>query len=284
MTTTWIVLIVAPLALAALLAVCGACRWTRGSRKLHARLEAARTPVHPLRVELGEIEGAPAPVQAYLRAALTDGHPMVAGVRVRHSGTIDMGETTERWRPFSSKQRVIVQRPGFDWDARVRMMPGLVVRVHDAYVAGEGMLHAELFGLLTVADLRGTRDIAEGELIRFLAETAWYPTALLPGQGVRWDAVDARSARATLSDGPTSVTLLCTFAPDGMIERVRAEARGRMVGKEIVPTPWEGRFWNYAERDGMRIPLDGEVSWVLPEGPRPYWRGRITEIAYEFAE
>ena len=68
-------------------------------------------------------------------------------------------------------------------------MPGLVVRVHDAYAAGEGMLHAALFGLFTVADLRGTRDIAEGELIRFLAETAWYPTALLPGQGVRWDAV-----------------------------------------------------------------------------------------------
>ena len=78
MTTTWIVLIVAPLALAALIAACGACRWTRGSRKLHARLEAARTPVHPLRVELGEIEGAPAPVQAYLRQHGRDDGAMAA--------------------------------------------------------------------------------------------------------------------------------------------------------------------------------------------------------------
>jgi hypothetical protein len=30
----------------------------------------------------------------------------------------------------------------------------------------------------------------------------------------------------------------------------------------------------------MRIPLEGEVAWLLPTGERPYWRGRITEIAF----
>ena len=33
----------------------------------------------------------------------------------------------------------------------------------------------------------------------------------------------------------------------------------------------------------MRVPLDGEVTWLLPEGEEPYWRGHITEIVYEFA-
>ena len=40
--------------------------------------------------------------------------------------------------------------------------------------------------------------MAEGELMRFLAEAAWYPTALLPSQGVRWQGADERSAFATL--------------------------------------------------------------------------------------
>jgi hypothetical protein len=31
----------------------------------------------------------------------------------------------------------------------------------------------------------------------------------------------------------------------------------------------------------MRIPVRGEVEWFLPEGPLVYWRGRITEIAYD---
>jgi hypothetical protein len=55
-----------------------------------------------------------------------------------------------------------------------------------------------------------------------------------------------------------------------------------MVGGKIVPTCWEGRFWNYSERDGMHIPMEGEVAWLLRTGPKPYWRGRISDIAYEF--
>ena len=69
----------------------------------------------------------------------------------------------------------------------------------------------------------------------------------------------------------------------GLIDTVRAEVRGRAVGGEIVPTPWRGRFWNYQERGGMIVPLDAEVAWLPPEGAKPYWRGRITEISYELA-
>jgi len=74
-----------------------------------------------------------------------------------------------------------------------------------------------------------------------------------------------------------------TFHDDGPIDTVHADARARMVGGTLVPTPWQGRFWNYQERGGMRVPLDGEVAWLLPEGPKPYWRGHITDITFEFA-
>ena len=208
---------------------------------------------------------------------------MVAGVRVRHEGTFNMGETKDQWKPFTSDQKVVAQRPGFDWNGRVAMMPGLPVRVHDAYVAGEGTLHASLLGLFSVVDMRGTSDVAEGELMRFFAEAAWYPTALLPSQGVRWEAKDDHSAYATLEEGDISITMLVTFNEEDLIDTVRAQARGRAVGGEVLPTPWQGRFWNYRERGGMQVPLDGEVAWLLPEGENPYWRGHITEISYQFA-
>lgn len=120
--------------------------------------------------------------------------------------------------------------------------------------------------------------------MRFLAEAAWYPTALLPGQGVRWEAVDADQARAMLTDGPVSVTLQFRFNAEGLIDSVRAEARGRTVGKRIVPTPWQGRFWNYRKRSGMLVPLEGEVAWLTGEGALPYWRGSITDIKYQAAD
>jgi hypothetical protein len=262
----------------------GAYRWNYERQGLRARLNAARVPIRPQTVDFRELEGLPAPVQRYFRAVLEDGQPMATGVRVRYEGTFNMGETNDQWKPFTSDQKVVTQRPGFDWDARIAMMPGLPVRAHDSYVAGEGTLHASLLGLFTVADQRGTDDMAEGELMRFFAEAAWYPTALLPSQGVRWVAVDESSAHATLTDGDISITMLFTFDEQGLIETARAESRGRMVDGNGVPMPWRCRFWSYQERGGMLVPIDGEVAWLPPEGEKPYFRGRITEIYYEFAE
>lgn len=73
------------------------------------------------------------------------------------------------------------------------------------------------------------------------------------------------------------------WAEAGPIDTVRAEARGRLVGGKASTAPWQGRFWNYALRDGMRIPLEGEVAWMLPEGAKTYWRGKVTVLSYEFA-
>lgn len=262
----------------------GAYRWDAETRELRARLESARVPGRPRTVDFRELEDLPAPVQRFFRMALTEGRPLVAAVRLRHGGTFNMGEAVDQWRAFTSDQLVVARRPGFDWDGRIAMMPGLAARVHDAYIAGEGLLHASLFGLFSLAEVQGATAMAEGELMRFLAEATWYPTVLLPSQGVRWQAVDDRAALATLTDGGLSVTLQFAFNESGLIETVQAEARGRMMNGDVIPTPWKGRFWNYGERDGMRIPLDGEVAWLLPTGAKPYWRGRISEIAYEFAQ
>ena len=288
---TWIVVSVGVLvAVFAALGAIGAWRWSAATRALIDRLDAARLPPAPARYDAArELEGLPPPVQRFFRAALTDGQPIVAALRLEHRGTFNLAaEGPDRWIRFTSMQRVATRRPGFVWNARMAMGPGLAVRVHDAYVAGKGLLHPAVLGLVSLTELRGASPepggVAQGEFMRYLAEAAWYPTALLPSQGVRWAAVDEQSARATLADGAVSATLLVRFDPrTGLIDSVRAEARGRTVGKRVVMTPWEGRWSDYAERDGMRVPLGGEVAWLTPEGRRAYWRGTVTALASEFA-
>jgi len=286
----WLKWLVAAAALLALLfvavSVVGAMRWRGLTEQLNARLEAARRPPTPARFDARELVGLPAPVQRYFRAVLNDGAPIVAAARVEHAGTFNMGEAADQWKPFTSHQRVVTRSPGFVWDGKVAMLPGLPVRVHDAYVSGEGILRPAILGLFTLVDLRGSGAVAQGELMRFFAEAAWYPTALLPSQGVRWEAVDEQSARATLVDGPLSVTMIFRFDSKGLMASGRAEARGRTVGGKVILTPWEGRWSNYQMHSGMKVPMTGEVAWLLPRsqgGDKPYWRGTITALRYEIA-
>jgi len=262
----------------------GSRRWESATKEMHARLEAARLPVRRMAYSPDELIGLPAPVQKYFRAAFKDEQPIISAVHVELSGTINMSATGEKWKRFTSTQLVITQRPGFDWEGRIEMMPALTARVYDAYIAGEGILHATLFGLVSLANLRGTPEITLGELMRFLAEAAFYPTALLPSQGVQWKAVDDFSSKATLKDGETAPTLLFRFDENGLIKSARAEARGRAVAGVVIPTPWEIQWTNYERHDGMCIPTGGEVAWLLPEGPKPYFRARMTSLRYEFAQ
>ncbi len=271
------------------LRVVGTARWDELVRTHTSLLESgsvgaqSRLPA-PARFDAQELEGLPAPVQRYFRAVLTDGQPIIAATTIEMTGTINMSATAEQWKPFTSRQRVVTQKPGFLWDAKVDMFPGVSGHVEDSYIAGQGRLNAKLFGLFTVADSQGDGEIARGEFMRYFAESPWYPTALLPSQGVRWDAVDDASAHATIVDGPITLTLLFRFNDAGLIASVRAEARGAGAGQDgvMVMLPWDCGLSDYRMQDGMLIPMAGEAAWVRPEGRKTYFVGKVQKLRYEF--
>lgn len=258
----------------------GQWHWSNKTRALLERLEEARVHAPPERFDPKTLDGLPEPVARHLRRVLPAGTRLIRAADAVHEGTFNMSPTGEQWKAFTSRQRVVTRRPGFVWDGRVSVAPGIVVHVHDAYVDGEGILEPAVLGLFTIVDLRDRGEVARGELMRFLAEAAWYPTALLPDQGVQWEPIDGKSARATLVDGDVRLTMTFHFGADGLIETIRAEDRGRTVGDRIIPTPWEGRVFDYQQREGLLVPVQGEVAWLTKQGRLPYWRGTITELKY----
>ena len=284
------------------LRVVGAIRWAELIRTHTGQLESGRVddqspangglPRLPsaarldARFHVYELEGLPAPVQRYFRAVLKDGQPIIAAATIEMAGTINLSASAAQWKPFTSQQRVVTSvpgaRPGFLWNAEVDMLPGLPARVEDSYIAGQGQLTAKLLGLFTVAHAHGGGEMARGEFMRYFAEAAWYPTALLPSQGVRWQAVDDASAKATLVDGAIALTLLFRFNEAGLIASVRAESRGAGVGKDMVMLPWDCALSDYQPRDGMLIPMTGEAAWMRPDGRKAYFVGHVKKLSYAF--
>ena len=286
----WFCVALAVLAVAALgLRGIGAARWAGMIRAQTRLLQSAslgapdRLP-SPARFDARELDGLPAPVQRYFRAVLTDGQPIIASACIEMTGRMNLSAGGEQWKPFTSRQHVVTRRPGFLWDARVGLVPGVPVQVQDSYIAGQGRLLAKLLGLFTVAESRGDGEIARAEFMRYFAEAAWYPTALLPSQGVRWQAVDDACANATLVDGPIGLTLSFRFDDFGLIASVHAESRAAGLGKDghLAMRPWDCGLSRYQRQGGMLLPMAGEAAWVQPEGRRSYFVGHVRSLRHEF--
>lgn len=235
------------------------------------------------KVSFNDFDQLPVPVARYFRFALKEGQPLIRSARFKQEGEFRARRADDAWSPFEAKEYFSVRPPGLVWDASISMAPLISVRVRDAYVEGQGSMQGKILSLVPIVNQHGKAELNAGALQRYLAEAVWLPTALLPSEGITWSAIDNNSALATQTDSGTTVSLEFHFSNAGEITSVFTPGRYREVSGKYELTPWAGYFSNYEERDGMRIPAEGEVEWRMPGGRLPYWRGRIVEVAYDFA-
>lgn len=228
-----------------------------------------------------DLAGLPEPLQRFFRKVLPEGQPIIRFVELRQTGFMRLDEKNGKWLPLRARQYFSTHPPGFLWDARVRMAPLVTARVLDSYRNGAGSLRARLFNTFTVADESGTGQMAAAELVRYLAEAVWFPTALLPGPFLKWEAIDDHTARARLHDGHTEVHLTFYFNEKDEIEKATT-SRAYQVKGRFQTAPWTGYYRDYRKRNGILIPLRAKVVWTLPAGDFEYWQGQITDIRYEF--
>lgn len=259
----------------------GTVLWHRATRRAVERLRFNSDISRPGVFSPEELRELPDPVVRYFTFALTPGQPFFRRARVDQAGRFRTGDRNAPWRPFTAVEHFTVVPPGFVWDAQIRMAPLLAVRVRDGYVAGSGAVLGKLASLVTVADQHGRPELNAGALHRYLAEAVWFPTALLPRAGVVWDAVDACTASATISDRTTEVSLDFQFGAQGEIVSAYTPRRYRGVNGADVATPWRCEYRRYAPVHGVMVPLEGEVAWEVPEGRLPYWHGRVLDIEYD---
>jgi hypothetical protein len=242
-----------------------------------ARLRAASTEV-PRTFSSASLEQLPATVARYFRRALHEGQPLAVSARATQEAEFFLNGA---WRPLTATHHIATSPPAFVWDARISLAPLGSVHVRDAYLDGRGSMQATMFWVYKLADQEGTPELNAGALQRYLGEAVWLPPALLPGRGLVWTPVDDSSAIASLTDGVTTVSLKFLFDAADRIIEVSGDRYAEDDGRYQL-RPWSVRCAGHEERGGMLIPLSCEVAWLSPEGPQPYWRGRLTAIDYTF--
>lgn len=220
----------------------------------------------------------PAPAARYLRFALPEPPRGLHTVELAMEGEFRRPRT-EGFAPTAATQVIAVATPALMFAATTPVAPGVWARAYDFFAEGRMEMRAKVLSTLAVVDERETEALNRASLRRWLLESPLYPVALLPGGPVRWEAVDERRARAVVSGFGLEASLVATFRADGSLERFDAEADGDLE------TPYHGSGEHVARTDyrpvrGMMIPHGFEIARAAGGKLYPFWRGRVTRIAF----
>lgn len=245
--------------------VVAARRLRRDARQLFATADNGPVSVY----HEAQLAGLPAPVQRYFRHVLPDGTPFLRNLRLRHGGQFKT-DLKKAWGPIKGQQYITADPPGFIWQGTTRQFTA-----RDEYVAGRGGLTVRLLGAMPIVRGHGPH-YEQVELLRWLSEAAWRPTALLPSHYIAWAAVDDYSARLTLTHAGQTVECLVRF--NERDEMTACEAPRYF--DDARQLPWVAHFSQYRLQHGVRVPFAGEASWIVDGQRRPNARFFVQELAY----
>ncbi len=220
-----------------------------------------------------QISGLPEPVQRYFKHVLKEGQPYISYVRLTHDGQFKTGLEKD-WVDIEGEQYFTTEKPGFIWKGKTSLFT-----VRDMYISDKGRIIVSLFSLFKVVNGEGAK-YDQGELLRWLGESVWFPTNLLPNEYLKWSHIDSLSAGLTFNYNDLSLFYRVSFNEKDEITQLETK---RYMGEDNLET-WIGKVSDYKMINGIIIPTKIEAVWSLKSGDFSYARFNVKKIEYNKAE
>jgi hypothetical protein len=150
-----------------------------------------------------------------------------------------------------------------------------MISARDALADGEGRLDVTALGLIPLARAVPSPALVRGELMRYLAELAWAPDAIVHNSELRWRVDGPDTLAVSAGSGETASEVLLSLDSEGRIAGAFAPDRPRSAAAPCLPTPWRGRFSDYRRHENRWLPFAGEVAWEIEGKEIVYWQGRL---------
>jgi len=150
-----------------------------------------------------------------------------------------------------------------------------MISARDALSAEEGRLDVTAIGFIPIARAEHSSALMRGELMRYLAELAWAPDAIIHNAEMRWHVDGPDRLTVSSGEGETASEVVLSLDSEGRISGAYAPDRPRSATAPILPTPWRGRFSDYRQHEGRLLPFAGEVAWEIEGKEIVYWQGCI---------
>lgn len=256
--------------------ILGSIAFTKRAREKANGILRESKEIKPEIVTEKDIEGLPEPVQRYLRYTQIIGKEKIKTVRLKQGGYFRMRED-QKWMPIEAEQYFNVDSVEFIWVAKVRIAPFVSIYAKDEFINGKGNLVVKLLGLIKIIDAKGY-EVDHGEILRFLAECIWFPSAFLSDY-IKWEAIDKSSAKATISYKEISASAIFHFNERGEVTKITAK-RYREVNGKFALEEWKGEIAEYKVFNGVIVPSRVNIIWKLGTGDFCYDKIEIIDIEY----
>jgi hypothetical protein len=231
---------------------------------------------HPVLITEADVLRLPEAMQRYLRYAHVVGKEPIQTVRLKQRGFFRT-QPGQKWLPMVAEEYFTTNPFAFLWCGKIRLFPLISISAWDRFSDGHGSLRVKLLSLVPLAEVHGP-EADQGELLRYLGEIIWFPTAWL-SDSIEWQAIDAQSVKVTIRQPSATVSAVLHVNEQGQMTHLTAE-RFMAEGKSHRLERWSAQCQEYQEVSGMLIPTRVEVTWNLASGDFSYFRGEITEIEY----
>jgi len=218
------------------------------------------------KVDFNSVSKLPNPIRDYFKNVLKEGQSYISYVELEHSGKFKIGPF---WLPITGKEYFTCAKPNFYWEGKVPLFKAV-----DYYLNGKGTLIVKLFSKFILFEEKGEK-MNSAEILRWLAESPWYPTALLPKENLKWEKINDDSAKVTLIDKNIKVEGVFYFNK-GKIVKFKAKRY-----KDNKLREWIGTYRNYKEINGYKIPTRVEVKWRIDREDFKYADFKIENIKFD---
>jgi hypothetical protein len=230
-------------------------------------------------IDMRRLNQLPAPVQRYFAYVFPGEIPRYAAVRLTAEGEFRRPQT-DAFNLTTAEQVIAIGTPALMFSATTPILPMVWARAYDFFANGQMEMKAKILSTVTVVDETETPELNQISLRRWLLESALYPAALLPGGPVTWEPVDDQTARAVIKSGGLQARMLAHFDATGQMTYMSAEADGDLN------SPYHGSGEHVTRSDYQRvgsqiIPMQFTISRASGGKIYPFWKGRVTSIAFE---
>lgn len=215
----------------------------------------------------------PETVQRYFKHVLREGQPYISYARLKHEGQFKTS-INAKWSNIKGEEYFTASHPGMIWKGSTKLFTA-----YDSFISGKGKLSVYFLSVFRIARSHGIK-YSQGELLRWIGESVWFPTNFLPTENLQWSAINCNTAKLTYTTKKLSVYYIVTFNDIGEITQLETK---RYMGDKNMET-WIGKLSDYKKYSGILVPTVIEAIWRLNNEDFSYAKFKVIELEYNIPE